>query len=337
MKAGPFDIDETLALVWLHEPNVTGRPNSDVLRPRLTARDLLQRQPLGWIIDFGCDSAADGMAGYESPWKHVQERVKPERLKNRRARMALKWWLHGEARPGLRASAAGLSRFIVTPEVSKNRVFAWLDDVFLADHKTRAFSTADNYTFGVLHLIVHRIWALSQGSQLRDFESGFSYTPTTCFETFPFPTPMDAQRDAIAAAAKDLDTLRSNWLNPPEWTKTDVMEFPGSVAGPWKRFVHDANANGVGTVRYPRTVPKDADAAAKLKKRTLTNLYNESPAWLKNAHRKRDETVFAAYGWPADTPADALLARLLALNLERAAKQGVAARPTTEGDEDEDP
>ena len=94
--------------------------------------------------------------------------------------------------------------------------------------------------------------------------------------------------------------MRSNWLNPPEWTKTEVLEFPGSVDGPWKRFVHDANAKGIGTVRYPRLVPKDADSAIKLKKRTLTNLYNERPAWLANAHRKLDEAVFAAYGWPPE-------------------------------------
>jgi len=98
-----------------------------------------------------------------------------------------------------------------------------------------------------------------------------------------------------------------------------VLEFPGSIDGPWKRYVYDANAKGIGTVRYPRIVPKDADAGIKLKKRTLTNLYNERPAWLVNVHRKLDEVVFAAYGWSADLTDDELLAKLLALNLERAA------------------
>ena len=82
----------------------------------------------------------------------------------------------------------------------------------------------------------------------------------TCFETLPFPEPTPAQRDAIAAAAKELDDLRNNWLNPPEWTKTEVLEFPGSVDGPWKRYVHDANAKGIGTVRYPRLVPRTPTA-----------------------------------------------------------------------------
>jgi MmeI, C-terminal domain len=91
------------------------------------------------------------------------------------------------------------------------------------------------------------------------------------------------------------------------------------VGGPWKRYVHEPDARGIGTVRYPRLVARDATCAEKLKKRTLTNLYNESPAWLKNAHAKLDEAVFAAYGWDAAMSDDELLAKLLALNLERAA------------------
>ena len=54
---------------------------------------------------------------------------------------------------------------------------------------------------------------------------------------------------------------------------------------------------GIGTVRWPRIVPKDPDCAESLKKRTLTNLYNQRPTWLAQAHQKLDEAVFAAYGW----------------------------------------
>ena len=71
---------------------------------------------------------------------------------------------------------------------------------------------------------------------------------------------------------------------------------------------------------YPdRILPVDARAAAILKTRTLTNLYNERPAWLDNAHRDLDRAVAAAYGWPEDIGEENALARLLALNLERAA------------------
>ena len=69
-----------------------------------------------------------------------------------------------------------------------------------------------------------------------------------------------------------------------------------------------------------------ADCAAKLKKRTLTNLYNERPAWLDLAHKELDAAVAAAYGWPADLGDEQILERLLALNLERAAGEVNAAK-----------
>ncbi len=124
----------------------------------------------------------------------------------------------------------------------------------------------------------------------------------------------------MADAARQLDALRQNWLNPPDWTCAEVLTFPGSATGPWRRFVADPNAAGVGTVRYPRTVPKDADSAARLKKQTLTALYNERPTWLANAHRRLDEAVAATYGWPANLSDADVLARLLAVNLERVAR-----------------
>jgi hypothetical protein len=211
---------------------------------------------------------------------------------------------------------------LATPRVSKHRLFVWLDTVVLPDCQLFAFACGDDYFLGVLHSRVHEVWARSQGTQVRERESGFRYTPTTCFETFPFPEPTDEQRAAIASAAKDLDELRSRWLNPPEWTRTELFEFPGSADGPWKRYVDPAtvDARGIGTVRYPRLVPRDAECAKELKKRTLTNLYNERPTWLDLAHRRLDEAVFAAYGWPPDFSDDDLLARLLELNLSRSSQ-----------------
>jgi len=146
-----------------------------------------------------------------------------------------------------------------------------------------------------------------------------------CFETLPLPRPTPAQEAAIAAAAKELNELRERWLNPPEWTVERILEFPGSANGPWARYIHKPDKNGIGTVRYPRLEPRDADCAARLKKRTLTNLYNERPAWLDLAHQKLDAAVAAAYGWPADLTDEQILENLLALNLERAAEEAKQA------------
>jgi hypothetical protein len=205
-------------------------------------------------------------------------------------------------------------------------LFVFLPTIVLPAQTVIAFAFREDSFLGVLQSRIHVLWGLKLGTRL---ETRPRYTPTTCFETFPFPEPTAAQQAAIAGAAKELDSLRNNWLNPPEWTRTEVLEFPGSVDGPWKRFVHEPNERGTGTVCYPRLVPKDAESAAKLKKRSLTNLYNQRPAWLKNAHRALDEAVFAAYGWPPDISDDELLANLLALNLSRAG----AAKPAASADD----
>jgi hypothetical protein len=165
----------------------------------------------------------------------------------------------------------------------------------------------------------HEVWARAQGTQVRERESGFRYTPSSCFETFPFPEAQAERDAAIAAAARQLNELREGWLNPPDWTRPEVLEFPGTVGGPWHRYldpatVTDRGAFKVGTVRYPRLVARDADCAARLKERTLTKLYNERPPWLADCHARLDAAVAAAYGWPADLSDEAILERLLALN-----------------------
>ena len=101
-----------------------------------------------------------------------------------------------------------------------------------------------------------------------------------------------------------------------------TLEFPGTIDGPWRRYVTDPDIRGVGTVRYPRLVPRGEASAVQLKKRTLTNLYNERPTWLDLAHKKLDAAVFAAYGWKATMSDEELLEGLLVLNLAAGETKG---------------
>lgn len=315
-KGGAFDLPFEEARKLLKRPNPHGLPNSQVVFPWVNGLDVTRRPRDMWIIDFGCTMSESEAAPFEGPFEYVRKEVKPARDNNKRASYKEKWWLHVEPRPALREKIAGLPRFLVTARVSKHRLFVWLETPFVPDVQLFVYPRADDYFFGVLHARVHEVWALQQGTRL---ETRPRYTPTTCFETFPFPSATGEQVEAIAAAAKELDRLRTQWLNPPEWVRTEVLEFPGHKEGPWGRYVADPDLHGIGTVRFPRQVPKDEEAAAELAHRTLTNLYNERPSWLDLAHRRLDEAVFAAYGWPADLADDGILEHLLALNLERSA------------------
>jgi len=124
------------------------------------------------------------------------------------------------------------------------------------------------------------------------------------------PQDNDLRQHAItiAQAAKRLNDLRENWLNPPEWTHK----------------VPEVTPLGMDKSPYPdRIEPKPGISEQDIKalqKRTLTNLYNAKPAWLTMAHQQLDAAVAAAYGWAdytAAMPDDEVLKRLLALNLAR--------------------
>lgn len=313
-KKAPLDIPDTLARQFLSMPNPNGRPSSDVIVPYLNAIDLTSRNRHYWIIDYPLSASLESAALYEAPFQYVKDNVYTLRINHREAVQSKYWWRQARPCPELKEAIGRLDRFLVTPAVSKHRLFIWISAPSNPDHALIAFARSDDYFFGVLHSRIHEVWSLAQGTRL---ETRPRYTPTTCFETFPFPHPTAAQQAAIAEVARELDALRNRWLNPLEWMREEILEFPGAVDGPWARYVHDPDARGIGAVRYPRLLARDSAHREMLAKRTLTNLYNQRPAWLDMTHKKLDQAVFAAYGWDPAMDDDAILAALLALNLER--------------------
>ncbi len=292
-KGGAFDIPWDEALDLLRRPNPNGRPNRDVLRPWANGSDLTKRPRGNWIIDFGSETPKSVAAGYEGPFGLVEQRVKADRSKNRLKDHAEHWWLHVRPRPAMREAIPD-ARVLVTPNVTKHRLFAWLDAAVLPDHQLIAFARDDDYFFGVLHSAVHELWARRMGTQLRDVKSGFRYTPTTCFETFPLPWPpgqeptdSDACR-RIAAAGRDLDEQRRRWLNPPEWIEPIARQV--DVREDFSRVPEQVRP----LIRWS-AIMAEAARDKDFKKRTLTELYNERPAWLRLAHRELDAAVLAAY------------------------------------------
>ncbi len=213
-RVGDFDVSQTEAEEMLTAPNPHGKPNSDVLKPYRNARDLMHHPRGVYTVDFGVDMTFEEAALYELPFEYVRARVLPARTQNKIQRARENWWLYQLPSIELRNALTSTNRYLATGRVSKHRIFTWLDSSIMPDNALVVFASDDDYFFGILHSRVHELWARAMGTQLREAESGFRYTPTTCFETFPFPEADEAQRAAIAEAAVRLNELRDGWLNP---------------------------------------------------------------------------------------------------------------------------
>ncbi|RWJ39803.1 MAG: class I SAM-dependent DNA methyltransferase [Mesorhizobium sp.] len=305
-RNGPFDLAGDLARRLLMQPvNVNGRPNSDVLRPYVNGNDLVKLRPRDkWLLDFGIGHTEEWAAEYEEPYRIARERVLPKRSKNSNKALRERWWEFERPRPPLRAGLADISRYCAISEKSEHFVWRFVDSRIIPDNRLIVCLRDDFTTFGILQSRLHEVWANKFGALLQDRPC---YTPSTTFETFPFPeglTPdipaseYDSEPRAmlIAEAAADLDKKRENWVNPP-----DLVHRQPEVSG-----------------EYPlRVLAKDEESAVKLSKRTLGHLYKKKPEWLILAHRRLDEAVAKAYGWPADLSDAEILNRLFALNQAR--------------------
>ena len=302
-KSGPFDVPGARAREWLRAPaNPNGRPNAEVLKPWRNGMDVTRRPGDKWIVNFDRNMVREEAALYEAPFTHIAKNVQPMRQKNRVRRLRDFWWRHERPRPEMWQAVDGLSRYIATPTVAKHRLFVWLDARICPDHQLIVIAREDDTMFGILHSRFHEAWSLRLGTSLEDRPR---YTPTTTFETFPFPDGLwpdipatayaaDPRAIAIANAARRLVELRDRWLHPTEWVEWVEEPAPG----------------------YPRRpVPRDEAAAKQIRQRTLTHLYNNRPQWLADAHRALDAAVAAAYGWKEDISDDDALRELLSRNL----------------------
>ncbi|WP_203072395.1 class I SAM-dependent DNA methyltransferase [Falsiroseomonas ponticola] len=309
--AGSFDIPGLLARSMLEQPrNPGGRLNSEVVKPYLNALDVTRRNRDVWTIDFGYEKTESDAQQYILPFSHVKRTVFALRQDNARQSYKNYWWRYAEPRVNLRRAIETMDRFMVTPMVSRYRIFTWVHKPAIPANLLNVIARDDDTTFGILHSRFHESWSLRLGTWL-GVGNDPRYTPTTTFETFPFPeglTPdlpaagyaADPRAIAIAEAAKALVEARDAWLNPPEW----VERVPEVVPG------------------YPdRLIPRPGHER-DLRARTLTNLYNTrgtpEGAWLDTLHARLDAAVAQAYGWPADITEEDALARLLALNQARA-------------------
>jgi type II restriction/modification system DNA methylase subunit YeeA len=224
-KGAAFDIPFDVARAMLDAPlNPNGRPNYDVVRPWVNGLDITRRPRNMWAIDFGAHMSVEDASLYELPFEYVRTHVEPKYGATRKT-----WWLHERSRPDMRRALDGLPRYLATPRVAKHRLFIWLDRATLPDSQVIAFARDDDYFLGVLHSRAHELWARRTGTWM-GAGNDLRYTPTTCFETFPLAWPPGEEREGdsriemIAEAARRLDDLRRNWLNPERASEAELKK-----------------------------------------------------------------------------------------------------------------
>ena len=312
-----FNLTGDVARSMLKEPaNVRGEPMADVVKPYWIADDITSRPLDRFIVNFGTRDMLSA-AMFERPFAAIAN-VRLHRAHARR-NAEYPWWMLLWPRPQMFAALNGLQRFIAIPRVSKHHLCAWVLPSVAPGDALIVVARDDDTTFGILQSRIHEVWALRQGTSLEDRPR---YTHTTSFETFPFPENMtpniaakahagDSRSQQIAMAAKALVVARNAWLNPPEWVDWVASTEEYKAAFPER----------------PVLKADKLDKAKELKKRTLTNLYNDRPAWLEMLHEDLDKAVAGAYGWTDYNPgwSDAqILQRLLALNQTRVSLQEMA-------------
>ena len=181
---GDFEVETEIARQWLRKPNPHGRSNSDVLRPLTNGKDITARSRGMWVVDFSAMPEADASL-YEVPFEHIRQHVKPTRDTNRDTSRKQRWWLHGRLGTEWREATKNIPRYIATTRVAKHRTLVWFPSICWISDAVVGIARADDTTFGILHSRFHELWSLRMGTSLEDRPR---YTPTTCFETFPFPT-----------------------------------------------------------------------------------------------------------------------------------------------------
>ena len=266
----------------------------DRIRPYRNGRDLADKPRGVLVIDLYGLSEEEVRGRYPATYQWVLERVKPERDANRDAGFRENWWLFGRPRPALRTMLLGMQRYIATTETAKHRVFQFLDVSIAPDHSTICFGLDSPFHLGVLSSQVHVVWALAAGSRL-GVGNDPRYNKSRCFDPFPFPAASPEQQARIAALAEQLDAHRKRQQAAhPALTLTGMYNVLAKLRSGEPLTAKDKSIHETGLV-----------------------------AVLRQLHDELDAAVLAAYGWSdlAPTATDALLDRLVALNLERAAEE----------------
>ena len=272
------------------------------IRDYRNGRDLLQRPRGVMVIDLFGLTENQVMDRFPEVYQHVLKNVrdsfdsetgKPNgRAVNAREIYKRLWWVFGEPRRELRPAIAGLSRYITTVESAARRIFQFVDGTVLPDNKIIVIASDDPFVLGVINAQIHIDWWLANAGMLGSYDRPAVYVKGQAFDPFPFPDPSPEQRTIIADLAERLDaTRRAALADSASLTMTGLYNFVAAI--------RDGTLN-----------PAYEAAAVRARARIVAKFHDDL-----------DAAVAAAYGWSWPLAPAEIVARLVALNAERAAEE----------------
>jgi hypothetical protein len=262
-----------------------------------------------YVIDF-FDRSLDEASEWPDLLDVVRRKVKPERDVQKRDANRERWWQYAEKRPGLYTAIRGLKRVLVTSQVSKHRTFIFLPTTYVFDQKLIVFPLPKYEHFAVLQSNVHLFWSYFFGVTLEDRPV---YTPSDCFETFPFPEGWESNpileqaghryyefRTALMVKSDRGLTATYNRFHDPEERDPEILKLRALHAG-LDRAVLDAYGwtDIQPTCEFLLDYEEDEEAES-------SRLSRKKKPW--------------RYRWP-DQVRDEILARLLELNRMRSEEE----------------
>lgn len=294
-KGGESETFETMRELLAADPR-----NIEKIRPLMRGEAFLERPDLSpdrYIIDFNVLPEAEARK-WPSLMSILERRVKSFRSKGEKAESG-PWWQFARTRPALRAATMGLARVIMRPKISVHNVFAFVpsDILVSAPHVVIVRETAA--AFSVLQSRVHEIWTINFGALLED---RFCYTPSDCFETFPFPSSYEADAD--------LEAIGQTY----HYHRAELMVAANEgMTKSYNRF-HGDSETGPAIQRL-RELHDEMDRAV-LRAYGWDDLADTLQPEFLTEDTEDDHTYQGRYFWPA-AQRDQVLSRLLALNAER--------------------
>jgi hypothetical protein len=267
-------------------------PDHDLIFPLRHGRDITDIPRNVYVIDTHGWPEDSLRTRLPAIYQHLFDRVYPERQTNRDPRLRRNWWLFRRSNEQVRSAISGLTRYIVTSETARHRVFVFLEARVKPEHKLVVIGSKDAYHLGVLSSRPHVCWALAAGGHL-GVGNDPVYSKNTCFDAFAFPEPADDLLLRIRDLGEQLDAHRKQQqAQHPTLTITDMY-------------------NVLERLRANQPL---SDRERVIHEQGLVSV-------LKQIHDDLDAAVFEAYGWPSSVSDEEILMRLVALNAERATEE----------------